>query len=537
MGQSQHISQEPKRKKDYTFLLDRLKTIPFDDEGRKFVRQSLSDSAFKEHLEVEELLSLAVTAQQHGLISDSLDILVLAEKKDPAFKPAWQLHSETLQMLGKNDNIIQLKARATAHFDLESIRSMFPANSSSSMVVDKEDRIEEPFLSMRRDEENIKLFLKLFRGRDDAFARQWHDRKHEKQGYIPVRHSLMPTDINDHLSGRRTYGIYLLDNHNRVHTGVIDIDLKKSFRNPEQYKKERDTIRRESIYIHQRIEELARKHKLTCIAEVSGGKGYHFWFPAAKPVAASVMRLALMQITHDLNDDVSCFQIEIFPKQDVRTGKGFGNLVKLPMGIHRVTGKPSWFIRAATREIDSQFEYLRSVTASSPQAFTALAEIHKSGKIVIHPRHANWAREFPELAVLNSRCSMLAQIIASLRTGKTLSLKEEKILLGTLAHLPRGRLLIHHLCSSLPEYNRPLLDYKISRVRGTVLGCKRIHSLLEHPAADLPCIFQTANNGYPHPLRHIKGQETTEPRSEKVVNLQDALNCLKTAIKQVERFM
>ena len=125
--------------------------------------------------------------------------------------------------------------------------------------------------------------------------------------------------------------------------------------------------------------------------------------------------------------------------------------------------------------------------------------------------------------------------MATLRSAKELSLREEKVIMSTLGHLPRARLLLHHLFAKLPEYSRPLLDYKISRIRGTVLGCKRIHSLLE-AGSDLPCSF--ADKGYPHPLRHVEGfAEETEPRSEKVENLKDALDCLKTAIIQVERFM
>jgi hypothetical protein len=61
--------------------------------------------------------------------------------------------------------------------------------------------------------------------------------------------------------------------------------------------------------------------------------------------------------------------------------------------------------------------------------------------------------------------------------------------------------------------------------------------LLDQPNADLPCDFG-AINGYPHPLRHIKDfEEHDVPVSEKITNLQDALNNLKAAIRMVERFV
>ncbi len=538
MQQTQPVKDNSVNTRDYSLLLDRIKKSPFDENGTAFIKQCVSDNQVKEQLAEEDLYFLVVTAQQHGLIDQSIILLNWLNENRTAFKPAWMLHFETLQMLGRGEGVVRLRAMAAVHFSSDVLASWPTAGHAITESVEgSESSVEEPFFAMRRDEENITLFMQLFRGRDDAFARQWSDRNREKQGYVPVRHPMMPTDIRDHLAGHKTYGIYLLNADSQVYTGVIDVDLKKPLRDQTQYKKHKGSVRRESLYLHQCIAERAKKYNLTCIAEVSGGKGYHFWFPVKEPVDAGIMRKALQQLTAGLNEDISCFHLEIFPKQDRISGKGFGNLVKLPMGIHRGSGKPSWLVRAKDREQSSQFEYLRDLTPGAPEALEILAGSQKKGKVIVHPRHAKWAGEFPELAVLESRCSMLGQIMATTRSGGTLSVREEKILMGTLPHLPRGRLLIHHLCSELPEYNRPLLDYKISRVRGTVLGCKRIHSLLVQHGSDLPCRFEIDNNGYPHPLRHIDSFDDSEPRSEKVENLKDALNCLQTAIKQVERFM
>ncbi|MBW2660226.1 MAG: DNA primase [Deltaproteobacteria bacterium] len=538
MPQTDSVKSNSVKTRDYSLLLDRIKKSPFDDKGMAFIRQCAADNQVGEQLAEKDLYSLIVITQQHGLIDQSLALLNWMNENRPAFKSAWKLHLETLQMLGRGEEFVRLRARAGVHFNSDTLASwLTPEQEVAGAVEGQRNSVEEPFLAMRRDEENISLFMRLFRGRDDAFARQWSDRDREKQGYVPVRHSLMPADISDHLAGRKTYGIYLLNSDSQVYTGVIDVDLKKSLRDPVQYKKNKNSIRRESLYLHQRIDELAKQHNVTCIAEVSGGKGYHFWFPIKEPVDAGIMRRALLQLSAGLGEDISCFNLEIFPKQDRISGKGFGNLVKLPMGIHRGSGKPSWLVRATDREQSSQFEYLHTLTPAIPAALEKLAGNRKTGRVIVHPRHARWAGEFPELATLDARCSMLGQIMATIRTGRTLSVREEKILMGTLAHLPRGRLLLHHLCSGLPEYNRPLLDYRISRVRGTVLGCKRIHSLLEEHVADLPCRFEIKDDGYPHPLRHIDDFIDSEPKSEKVENMKDALSCLQVAIKQVERFM
>jgi hypothetical protein len=350
---------------------------------------------------------------------------------------------------------------------------------------------------------------------------------------------MMPDDVKEHVAGRKTYGIYLLESDSSVRTGVIDIDLAGPFRQGGKMRENRNVIRREAEYVLKRIADMASEAELRFLAEVSGGKGYHFWFPLSEPVSAGEMRSALQGMVAQVRKDVTCFSLEVFPKQDRLTGKGLGNLVKLPLGIHRVTGKKSWLLGTGSRDTGVQLEFIRNFRPSNAEALRKLAARYTGAEVVVHPRHAAWASEYPELAALEVKCPMLGQLFAALKATRTMSIREEKVLLGTLSHLPRGRMLLHHLFSRLPEYNRPLLDYKISKVRGTPLGCRRIHTLLEQPNADLPCTFE--GEGYPHPLRHLPEYEESgradQPASERVVNLEDALENLRTALRMVERFI
>ena len=534
----QMTSPQPDRNVgDYRLLLNRLHKAPLDESGAVFVGQALTRAHLLDYLDTDSMLQVAIIAQQHGLIEQSLAVYERLNVKFPECAEGWQQHLEVLSLLGKRKKMLQVRARGAGHFTTEQIKN-WPGGQSPGDSGDNTQTttdVTAPFQELRREEEQIRLFMDLFKGREDAFARQWVNPQEEKQGYVPVRHSLQFSDIKDHLEGRRTYGIYLLDHESMVHTGVIDMDLVKGLRGTERAKKEKAAIRREALYLHKRIAGLAGEAGLCCLAEVSGGKGYHFWFPVREKVAAGAMRQALLSLIGKLEEDVQCFTLEVFPKQDKLTGKGFGNLVKLPLGIHRGSGKPSSFVLAADRSRNSQFELLAGLRPTPPERIIQRADLHKNAAVLVHPRHAAWAEEYPELAQLETNCSLLGQLMATLRSAKELSLREEKIILGTLGHLPRAGLLIHYLFAKLPEYNRPLLDYKISRIRGTVLGCKRIHSLLEQ-GSDLPCRFKST--GYPHPLRHLQDfSEELEPKSEKVENLQDALTCLKTAIIQVERFM
>ncbi len=57
----------------------------------------------------------------------------------------------------------------------------------------------------------------------------------------------------------------------------------------------------------------------------------------------------------------ACFNLEVFPKQDRLAGKGLGNLVKLPLGIHRGTGRRSHFVPRQGRTVWEELECLRTV--------------------------------------------------------------------------------------------------------------------------------------------------------------------------------
>ena len=522
--------------RDHSLLLDRIGKAGFDEAGRAFVVRAFAGGVFWADFSDEEIMGLAVVAQQHGMFAEAVKILAWLNRERPNFAEGWKAHVELLDTLGKRREAAQVGAQARRFLSADTMAAWQLSVTPVAASAEDDERLLEPFVQLRRQEEDLQGYMALFRGREDAFARQWANRDEGKQGYVPVQRPLQPEDVREHLQGRKTYGMYLLTGESRVWTGVIDVDLVAGLRDRRAAEKEKAAIRRESVYLYTRLLEQATAAGLTCIAEVSGGKGYHFWYPLDQPVTAVDMRHGLKTLIGNLANDLRCFSLEIFPKQDQLTGKGFGNLVKLPLGIHRVTGKKSYFVGAKGQSTTEQLAWLRTLKPGAAARISELAQRQRTANVVVHPKLAAWAYQYPELAELESKCAMLGQLIAMARSAKDLSVREEKILLGTVGHLQRGRLLLHYLFSRMPEYNRTLLDFKISKIRGTPLGCKRIHSLMDqNGGGELPCSFD--QGGYPHPLLHL-GEYSMQPAvQEKVVNLKDALLSLKTAIVQVERYL
>jgi hypothetical protein len=318
-------------------------------------------------------------------------------------------------------------------------------------------------------------------------------------------------------------------------THPLDADLGRKYRQAKLTAEDKRAVQRERQYLIGRICEISAQAGARPLIEFSGGKGFHFWYFFDPPLEAATTRRLLERVRASIAGDLQAFEIEVFPKQDAHSGKGFGNLVKLPLGVHRLSGKRSFFIECADRSNDAQLAFLAGVRPVDPKLLTGYLAASPSAEVISHPRLAKWAKEFPELFTLERCCPPLGPIIAAVQGGSELSAREEKVLFQTVGFLPRAKTLIHRLLSAQSAYKPHLLDYRISRLRGKPLGCRRIHSLLGF-AGDL-CRFEQPAE-YRHPLLHL-GQTAGEgdPRAEKVENLAGALENLRLAISQVERFM
>jgi hypothetical protein len=532
---------------DYGLLLQQLeKRLLTASESTEAV-QVLARESIWQALPDEQARQWARLAQIAGMPDLALRVLAKITERNPDCVQAWQDRVELLETLGRKEGpsltpMSTSGAPEDGSFQVKGIEPGAPAPPQDGPCVAQDDPapweegIATPFSAMRTREEVLERFLALFSGREDCFARQWADRGAGTQGYVPVRRPMSTTDVLDHISGRKTYGIYLLRHDSTVKTAVIDADLVSRLRSGKVTPQDRDLVNREKRYLLTRIPELSREKGLPCLVEFSGGKGFHFWYLFAGPVPAPQARSALQAIARRVAPDFTCFNLEVFPKQDQLAGKGFGNLVKLPLGIHRFSGRPSHFLHVADHSPWVQLEALRKVGLLPGDALSKASDTAERGELIVHPKLEQWARDYPELAVLGDRCTAIGQIMADCRQSRTLSLREEKILYGTIGFLPRARTLLHHLFQELPEYNPHLVDYRLSRLRGTPLGCKRIHSLLNLVLDRCPLPPGAA---YEHPLLHWPdwSEKPAEARSERAINLRDALAGLQEAIGIVERFL
>jgi len=170
---------------------------------------------------------------------------------------------------------------------------------------------------------SVEELYKIFVHRKDVFATQ-----QTNGAYYPTRRPITLKDIQEHLDGEKTIGVYCLDYDNTVRWACIDIDGK-----PDELAK----WRKEADIIYSLFPDKPR------MLEFSGRKGFHIWvFFKRKTTADYAQQL----IRARLNRVKGLHSHEIFPKQtELNEGRKYGNLVKLPLATHRVSGKRSVILK------------------------------------------------------------------------------------------------------------------------------------------------------------------------------------------------
>lgn len=214
-----------------------------------------------------------------------------------------------------------------------------------------EEKIEVPTLDTSANlpandfslsiKEKIELFRRLFRGRDDVYPQRWESTK-GKAGYAPAcgnewkpgvchkprvkcgecsQRMLLPVSdemIFNHLSGKKTIGVYPLLNDDHCYFLAVDFDKQE--------------WREDAGAFMQSCRELA----IPAALEISrSGNGAHVWIFFVAPVPAREARLlgaALISHTCERTRQLSLASYDrLFPNQDTMPKGGFGNLIALPL--------------------------------------------------------------------------------------------------------------------------------------------------------------------------------------------------------------
>ena len=278
-----------------------------------------------------------------------------------------------------------LKAR------LGTVESCIPADEITVIKTDRDLNGKQPAngvscsaISIRSGPaDKIKLFMSLFKGRDDVYAKRWESKIKNDAGYSPVclnewKHglchkpkgtcaacthkayaALVEEVIYDHLDGKMVAGIYpmLLDET----CLFLAIDFDEG-----EWQKDISALR-----------DVCADFAIPLAVERSrSGNGGHAWFFFEKPITAILARrFGTSLLTHTMSkrhEIVFKSYDRFFPSQDTMPHGGLGNLIALPLQKAARKAKNSEFIDGNFEPYADQWAYLGAIKKLSEDELTML---------------------------------------------------------------------------------------------------------------------------------------------------------------------
>ncbi|MEF8788222.1 MAG: primase C-terminal domain-containing protein [Planctomycetota bacterium] len=181
----------------------------------------------------------------------------------------------------------------------------------------------------------VSLIYQLWICRADRYGMQWANGG--DAGYRAVKKKITPRLLARHLQGAVTIGVYtappgwskwLAFDFDRMNLGPV-----------------------------LRLRDVFRTHGAETLLAYSGRKGYHLWlFLTGLEKNHRIRALARKTIKKADIHDVECF-----PAQDSVSRERPGNLIKLPLGVHRATGNRCLFVDENGQPISDQLDVLQNV--------------------------------------------------------------------------------------------------------------------------------------------------------------------------------
>ena len=246
----------------------------------------------------------------------------------------------------------------------------------------------------------IATFRSLFKGREDVFAVRWE--KGKKSGYMPAYFydpyrlrahkmnggtfqnfteksysKLTDGQIQKHLEGFHHIGVYPLLQDNTTWFLVADFDKAN-------WQEETVTF----------LNACKAKEIPAYLERSRSGNGGHVWIFFNKPYSAIRSRKIFISILEQsgafsIFDKSSSFD-RLFPNQDFLSGKGFGNLIALPLFKPTFEKGNNSFIDPETFEpFTDQWDFLKNIQKVSIDFLDELCKIVSPNVPIITPQPTN----------------------------------------------------------------------------------------------------------------------------------------------------
>lgn len=334
------------------------------------------------------------------------------------------------------------------------------------------------------DLHHVEHYLRLFKGREDYFAQQGEDH------YRPVKRAFDESYLIEHLKGTLTCGLYVLNRESKCNLICVDIDIPKAKVAEVDI---RDYSAKYSILggvlnaiLASLSEDFHIPHEALRVEE-TGGRGCHVWLFFSEPIRGT----DAVKFGAALKNNTG-LDFEFFPKQgELNESRKYGNLIKLPLGVHRKYNSRSCFVTvgpsgvAPIEGIDKNLDSLASVKPMDSAVFKSLVDSLPTDSSTVSSGNrpgnsANLQRTQYEgdTEYLFEGCTAMRNIRLKAESGTPLEHDEAFYLADVLLSVDGGEALIHSIVerSYGQRYSKDRAQREIDKISPLqIAGCRTLY--------------------------------------------------------------
>lgn len=362
---------------------------------------------------------------------------------------------------------------------------------------------------------DVEAWVTLFQAGKGPVAKQYVDAT-GRMGYRPTSSGLTAQLLKKHWDGYTTLAVPLYSSSDHVGFGVLDLDITRKTLGGLD---EEGVVRLRRQLLDDAVGLVDRAHQcgVEGVIEDSGSKGYHVWFFFHQPIRARLVKCFLQRLIQLAGDPPTGTHRELFPASDRCPEEGCGNRIKLPLGVHRMTGNRCYFrcSDGTSAPLHDQVQFVRTRNRAR-QLKAAISQWDAPS--VCSGKSVGLDEEASDVSVqkVEKACPVLAALIARAHTEHDLTHYERMVLRGILAPLGEAGLArAHAVFKCCSNYDAQTTDKMLRSASPHAMGCQRIREILGEFAerSGCYCQFKPGKNKYAHPLRHLKSASPSRTKA------------------------
>lgn len=384
------------------------------------------------------------------------------------------------------------------------------------LVTDGNDEVE-----IQYDSRTLELMEQYFRGREDMYTREILTAEmRRKCEFVPE--PLTRDVLKKHLDGQETVGTYLVRNNDTVHYIVIDLDISRKV-----LLEIKDGSFKE--YLHHALEAaLTLVHMLHDMGikgyiEFSGYRGYHVWvfFTEWIPIRYAYSFLEIFEgKAGALPEGIT---MEMFPARNKKKSGSAGQNMKLPFGLHIVSGERSCFLGEDLKPVTDCNAFLSTLAKYSCANLKRViagnisemekADLAGTQKIVLNYEALGELED--SVKVVLEGCNLMKYLVHKSMSTGYLSHFERLSILNVFGHVgTEGKEFVHKVMSFTLNYQYAVTQKFITRIPEKPISCIKLRDQYKQVTAEYgcSCVFKRTKNCYPSPVIHALRQSNDENR-------------------------